>query len=97
MSLAFIYGTPKLYTLDRLKIEVHVILQFIFFFKENGCITKRAVQNLQCFKDLQKIDITGISIKVSLPLDFLCWNENLIHIAEMEFCSTCILILYPLC
>lgn len=85
------------YTLGCLKIEVHVFLQFILFFKENGCITKRAVQKLQCFKDLQKIDITGINIKASLPLDFLCWNDNLIHIAEMEFCSTCILILYLLC
>lgn len=31
---------------------------------ENGCISNRGIKKLQCFKDLQKVDITGTSVKV---------------------------------
>lgn len=31
---------------------------------ENGCISNRGIKMLQCFKDLQKVDITGTSVKV---------------------------------
>ncbi|XP_056019141.1 leucine-rich repeat-containing protein 42-like isoform X2 [Ostrea edulis] len=31
---------------------------------ENGCISEKSVKKLKCFKNLQKIDITGTSVKV---------------------------------
>ncbi|XP_061182132.1 leucine-rich repeat-containing protein 42-like [Saccostrea echinata] len=31
---------------------------------ENGCVSKKSVQKLKCFTHLQKIDVTGTSVKV---------------------------------
>lgn len=47
-----------------------VAFSFLSYKTENGCISNRGIKMLQCFKDLQKVDITGTSVKVNSCTEF---------------------------